>query len=80
MGELLKAIEGSTPLPFGKKGALQKVLETLPDDDRADLLEALNNPNIPATVISRVLHARGISLPTSAITRFRRGEAAYEPR
>lgn len=79
MGELLKAIQQSAPLPFGRKGALQQVLETLPDDDRADLLEALNNPKIPATVISRVMHARGVSLPTSAITRFRRGEAAYEP-
>lgn len=63
----------------GKKGALQQVLETLPDADRADLLEALNNDNIPATVISRVLHARGISLPSSAITRYRRGDGVYVP-
>jgi hypothetical protein len=75
----MKEIEAARPLPSGRRGALEDVLESLPPDDRRDLLEALNNLSIPAAVISRVMTARGYTLPTSAITRHRRGEAAYVP-
>jgi hypothetical protein len=77
MGDLLNAIQSSTGTRKGGRGALERVLETLPESDRADLIEAINNQNIEATVISRVMQARGVSLPANAITRYRRGEAAY---
>lgn len=80
MGDLMKEIEAAQPLPSGRRGALEIVLESLPENDRKDLLAAIDNHSIAATVISRVLAQRGIQLPTSAITRHRRGEAAYVAR
>lgn len=80
MGDLMKEIEAAQPLPSGRRGALEIVLESMTDSDRNDLIKALDNHTIAATVISRVLAQRGIQLPTSAITRHRRGEAAYVAR
>lgn len=80
MGDLMKEIEAARPLPSGRRGALEIVLDAMSEADRNDLLAALDNHAIAATVISRVLQQRGIDLPTSAITRYRRGEAAYVAR
>jgi hypothetical protein len=58
---------------------LERVLESLPEADRIDLIEALQDSSIPAAVIARVMQQRGIQLRADAITRYRRGEVAYVP-
>jgi hypothetical protein len=77
MGELKNQIAAAQPLVSGKQGVLQRVLESLPDADRVDLIEALQDSSIPAAVIARVMQQRGIQLRADAITRYRRGEVAY---
>jgi hypothetical protein len=79
MGDLMKEIQTAQPLVSGKQGVLQRVLESLPDADRVDLIEALQDSSIPAAVIARVMQQRGIQLRADAITRYRRGEVAYVP-
>jgi hypothetical protein len=79
MGELKNQIAAAQPLVSGKQGILQRVLESLPDSDRVDLIEALQDSSIPAAVIARVMQQRGIQLRADAITRYRRGEVAYVP-
>jgi hypothetical protein len=79
MGELKNQITAAQPLRSGKQGILERVLESLPESDRLDLIEALQDSSIPAAVIARVMQQRGIQLRADAITRYRRGEVAYVP-
>lgn len=77
MGDLMKELQTAQTLPSGRQGILQRVIESLPDADRVDLIEALQNESIPAAVIARVMQARGVQLRADVITRYRRGEVAY---
>lgn len=66
-----------------KKGPACTVSSTLlrlDKPDAADLIAAMNDIGIEATVISRVMAARGIRLPVDAIRRHRRGVCFCEPR
>jgi hypothetical protein len=48
------------------------------DEDRADLLKAVNDGIVPATVIERVLGKRGLVLKHQSIQRHRRKECGCE--
>lgn len=56
------------------KCSLARILTTMTDQDSQELAQAVNDGVIPATVISRVLERRGISLAAHAIQRHRRKE------
>lgn len=77
MGDLLKQIEADTR-KGGRAGQIETALSQLDEADRADLIAALDNPQLPAAAIARALAKRGVRLTAAAITRHRRGEAAYE--
>jgi hypothetical protein len=47
------------------------------ETDRKELVEALDDPLVPAPAISRVLERRGIDLDSSSINKYRRGEFAH---
>lgn len=79
MGDLMKELQTAQTLPSGRQGILQRVLESLSDSDRVDLIEALQDESIPAAVIARVMQQRGVQLRADAINRYRRGEVAYVP-
>lgn len=59
-----------------KRSCLDNVLDAMNKSDRADLLDAINNQSIPATVISRVIAKQGLKLPSATITAIRRGEVS----
>jgi hypothetical protein len=73
MGKLfddIKNAKGETR----RRNLIDDVLENLTDTERKDLLVALDDVTIPATVISKVIAKRGLKLPAASINRYRRGE------
>ncbi len=73
MGKLLDEFQNAKG-EFHRRNLIDDVLETLGDAEKKDLLNALADVTIPATVISRVMSKRGLKLPSASINRFRRGE------
>jgi hypothetical protein len=78
-GSLLAAIKAETngvvsgrvPLIFG-------AANQLPEKERAEFWEAVNDLTIPAPAIVRVLQARNIRITAASINKFRRGEYAHD--
>lgn len=70
---LLDEMRDETPPPKHLCG-VAVTLNNLDKKDAADLVEAMADPVIMATSISRVLHRRGIVLKPDAIRRHRKGE------
>ena len=64
-------------MPSGRIPRIQRVLESMDETDRKELVEALDDHLIPAPAISRVLEKRGIHLDTHSINKYRRGEFAH---
>ena len=58
----------------GNRSRIAEILEVLPDDERKDLLKALDDHGIPASNISKALAKRGHKLAINVISRYRRGE------
>lgn len=77
MGDLLGEIQ-KTAATCGKKTALQKILVRLDEQDRKDLLKALDDISIPALAIRAALAKRNIAISMSAIYRYRKGESDFE--
>lgn len=73
MGSLFEDIkkEQSTR---GTKSRIAEILDVLPEDERKDLLKALDDHGIPASNISKALAKRGHKLAINVISRYRRGE------
>lgn len=71
MGNLLKEIEETVPKNGGCLRKLDLILEKLGEDDRNDLLQALNDHTISPTIIARVLRKRGFDLTRSTVQRYR---------
>jgi hypothetical protein len=73
VGNLLNDIksEGSR---MGKKSRILEILEELSDEDREDLLAALDDHSIPASNIREAMKKRGHKLNVDVIARYRRGE------
>jgi hypothetical protein len=57
----------------GTRCTVSKVREAMPEEDRAEYDEALNDPTIPATILSRVLRDRGYEISGQPIARHRKG-------
>lgn len=69
-------IRAQTSKRGGRMSRLQEVYNELNEQDRADLLEALNGPT-PGVYIVKALNARGFNVSQVHISRYRGGE--YEP-
>jgi hypothetical protein len=74
---LLNEIRSEEAVPSGRVPRIQRVLESMDETDRKELVEALDDPLVPAPAISRVLERRGIDLDASSINKYRRGEFAH---
>ena len=75
MGELLDSMRKTKT--NGRRPALLDILDLLGDEDRADLLVALDTPTIPAAAIREALLKRGHSISLSVIHRYRSGAYDY---
>lgn len=60
----------------GNRSRIAEILSALPDDERKDLIKALDDHGIPASNISKALAKRGHKLAINVISRYRRGELA----
>lgn len=60
------------------KCPVNKLVQSLPRDEATELLQAVNDGIIPATVIERVLAKRGHVLKQPAVNRHRRKECGCE--
>lgn len=74
---LLNEIRSEQVVATGRIPNIQRVLDGMDDTDRKELFEALDDHQISATSISRVLERRGIDLNAYSINRYRRGEFSY---
>ena len=74
MGKLLKQIEATPVSTGGKKSTVDLAIQSMQGEDRADLLCALRNPTISASVISQVLQDNDCSVTRNAIVRWRNRE------
>lgn len=74
---LLSEIRSEGSIPSGRIPRIQRVLESMDETDRKELVEALDDYTIPAPTISKVLERRGIDLDASSINKYRRGEFAH---
>jgi hypothetical protein len=74
---LLNEIRFEESTPSGRVPRIQRVLESMDETDRKELVEALDDHTIPAPTISKVLERRGIHLDTYSINKYRRGEFAH---
>ena len=74
---LLSEIRSEKVVPSGRIPRIQRVLESMDETDRKELVEALDDHTIPAPTISRVLERRGIDLDSASIGKYRRGEFAH---
>jgi hypothetical protein len=75
MGEFLESMRKTRH--GGRRPALLDILNVLDEQDRADLLVALNTPTIPAAAIREALIKRGHSVSLSVIHRYRSGAYDY---
>lgn len=71
MGKLLDEIKTTPKHTGGVKSKIDLILEKLDTEDRADLLEAINDHTISVTVITRVLRGKGFDIQRSAVQRYR---------
>ena len=74
VGDLLNEMKTTKPAQ-GRKTLLHEIIDGLNASDRADLLSAIRDTSVPATVIAKVMAKRGLKLPAATVNRFRRGEA-----
>lgn len=62
----------------GRVPLLIQLVSTMSDDERKDLLDAINDVTISSAAISRALKKRGHMISASAIGQYRRGEIVRE--
>ncbi len=74
MGKLLKQIEATPVSTGGKQSTVDLAIQSMQGEDREDLVCALRNPSISASVISQVLQDNGCSVTRNAIVRWRNRE------
>lgn len=72
VGELLSQIKAEK-IKMGKKSKLVEIIEKLPKDQKKDLVTALDDRNISASQICKVLARNGLKLTPDVISRYRRG-------
>ena len=74
MGKLLKQIEATPVNAGGFQSTVDLAIQSMQGEDREDLVCALRNPTISASVISQVLKENGCSITRNAIVRWRNRE------
>ena len=65
-------------LVSGRVPLLIQLVSTMSDEERKDLLDAINDITISSAAISRALKKRGYMISASAIGQYRRGEIVHE--
>ena len=74
MGKLLKQIEATPVNAGGHRSSVDLAIQSMQGEDREDLVCALRNPTISASVISQVLKENGCDISRTAIIRWRNRE------
>lgn len=74
MGKLLKQIEETPVNTGGVESSVDLAIQSMQGEDRADLVCALRNTTISASVISQVLAENGCKVSRNAIVRWRNRE------
>ena len=74
MGKLLKQIEATPVNAGGHRSSVDLAIQSMQGEDREDLVCALRNPTISASVISQVLKENGCDISRTAILRWRNRE------
>lgn len=77
-GLLAEMKAAKKPLPHQICGVTKALVQL--GDEASELVEALKDTTIPASIISTVLKKRDISVSRDVIVRHRRGECKCEPR
>jgi hypothetical protein len=67
----------SEPSRRRRRNRIQEVMDQLDAKDKQALKDALEDENVSAIAISRVMKARGLPLSESIISNYRRG--VYDP-
>lgn len=71
MGKLLEEIKQTSVRSGKPPRKIDLILEQLNKQDRADLLEAVNDHSISPSVISRVLSNKGFQITRGSVQRYR---------
>jgi hypothetical protein len=74
MGKLLQQIETTPVNTGGKQSTVDLAIQSMQGEDREDLVCALRNPTISASVISQVLQDNGCQITRNAVVRWRNRE------
>jgi hypothetical protein len=74
MGKLLKQIEETPVNTGGFQSTVDLAIQSMQGEDRDDLVCALRNPSISASVISQVLKENDCDISRTAILRWRNRE------
>lgn len=74
MGKLLKQIEGTPVNTGGIQSSVDLAIQSMQGEDREDLLCALRNASISASVLSQVLKENDYKVSRAAIVRWRMRE------
>ena len=74
MGKLLKQIEATPVNAGGVQSTVDLAIQSMQGEDREDLVCALRNPTISASVLSQVLANNSIEVSRTAIQRWRNRE------
>lgn len=74
MGKLLKQIEETPVNTGGIQSSVDLAIQSMQGEDRADLLCALRNASISASVLSQVLKENDYKVSRAAIVRWRMRE------
>ena len=70
---LLAEMRNAEDARRGPRCSVTVVLESMNDEDAADLRAALGDPTITGSVIARILRNRGHRITEQSVTRHRRG-------
>jgi arginine repressor len=72
MGTLREEIEASN-CKRGRKSKIDEILQSMSEEDAADLQAALDDHSVPQASIARALSRRGISIAQSVLSNYRTG-------
>lgn len=76
-GNLLSELKAEQRSISGRVPTIVSIANQMSEQDRKDLLEALNDLTITAPMISRALKKRGFNITPGSINQYRRGEIVH---
>lgn len=74
---LLEEVKGDRPVS-GRTPVLLQIAEQLNENDKKDLIEAVNDHSISSASIARALKRRGFNITPGIIQAYRRGDVVRE--